>query len=261
MARNPASAPVHVEHYIEELGSANERVRFAAAKALSGFRSGAADGALQRRIEDGAEHIFIRLEAAASLARHGYAGAWRFFETTLDDSFAENRLECCIVLAEVKEVRAQALLVSKLSDEHEHPDVRAGAAWAIGEHRSPQAFGALAAAFTARPEGIRVEAARALAKLAREHKAEAIRWFSNVTDAERPGMAFALRKGAQARADDLRIALQGEDARQWAAYIVGTSENLGEVEKLKDMDREVYFAATLLWKMLSSGIYSLEEYG
>ncbi len=258
----PLGPRVGATHYVGELNSANERIRFAAAKALSGFKLESVDTALLRRLNDSGEHVFIRLEAAASLARHDAAAGWVFFEQTLKDPFAENRLECCIVLAEVKASRSEALLMATLAEEQEHADVRASAAWALGEHRTVRAFEALASAFTARPDGIRVEAARALAKLAREHRPDAVKWFCDVADAARPGLAFALRKGANATADDMKAALHGDvDARQWVAYIIGTGENVAEIEKLREMDCEVYFAATLLWKMLASGVYSLEEYG
>ena len=42
---------------------------------------------------------------------------------------------------------------------------------------------------------------------------------------------------------------------------IGTGQNVDEIETLTAIDPQVYFAATLLWKMLTSGIYDLEEYG
>ncbi len=257
----PVGARVGADHYIEELRSSNERVRFAAAKALSGFTGSNIDEALVTRLNDANEHVFVRLEAAASLARHGNSAGWAFFENTIGDQFAENRLECCIVLAEVRDARSRDLLVSKLQQEDEHVDVRAGAAWALGEHRSVEAMSALADAFTARREEIRVEAARALTKLAKEHRMPTVELFKQVSDAARPAVAFALRRGAGATTAELQHALQTDDMRQWVAYVIGTGQSIEEIEKLKQLDREVFFAATLLWKMLTSGIYHLEEYG
>lgn len=257
----PIGPRVGAAHYVQELQSVNERVRFAAAKALSGFTDIGVDDALLARLNDTAEHIFIRLEAAASLARHGSSAGWTFFETTIAHQFAENRLECCIVLAEVRDARARSLLIAKLRQEKEHVDVRAGAAWALGEHHSAEAMQALAEAFTSRREEIRIEAARALTKLAREHRMPAVELFAQVSEASRPAVAFALRQGTAATIAELQDSLRSDDMRQWVAYVIGMGQNVKEIEQLKDLDREVFFAATLLWKMLTSGIYNLEEYG
>jgi HEAT repeat protein len=257
----PLGKAVGADHYVAELSSANERVRFAAAKALSGFPGDETDAALLTRLGDAADHIFVRLEAAASLARHSRAEGWAFLSRTLQDQFAENRLEACIVLAEIDANDARTMLVSKLAQQGEHVDVRAGAAWALGEHRHPMAMQSLADAFASAPEAVRVETARALTKLARVHRDGMIELFGAVTNEARPAVAFALRTGAQATVDDLRRATKSDDIRQWVAYVIGTGHGLEEIEKLKALDGEVYFAATLLWKMLTSGIYNLEEHG
>jgi HEAT repeat protein len=257
----PMGPDVGADHYIAELSSANERVRFAAAKALSGFPCDNVDEALLARIGDAADHIFVRLEAAASLGRHGRGEGWVFIAQTLRDQFAENRLEACIVLAEVDVDEARAMLMAKLAEQGEHVDVRAGAAWALGEHRHGVAMQSLADAFASAPEAVRVEAARALTKLACMQRVGMVDLFESVTDAARPAVAFALRTGAAATVDELKRAMKSEDMRQWIAYVIGTGESVEEIEKLKTLDPQVYFAATLLWKMLTSGIYDLKEYG
>ncbi|MDD4891764.1 MAG: HEAT repeat domain-containing protein [Phycisphaerae bacterium] len=257
----PLGQPVGVDHYLGELSSSNARVRFAAAKALSGFAGKVVDVALAERMGDQADHIFIRLEAAASLARHARPEAWQFLSQTLADQFAENRLESCIVLAEIDAEDARTLLIGKLAQQGEHVDVRAGAAWALGEHRQPVAMRALADAFASAPEAVRIEAARALTKLARVHRGEMVDLFESVADKARPAVAFALRTGAKATVEELRRKLNSDDMRQWMAFVIGTGHGVEEIEKLKALDGQVYFAATLLWKMLTSGIYDLEEYG
>ncbi|NOR78632.1 MAG: hypothetical protein GQ523_09485 [Methanophagales archaeon] len=57
--------------------------------------------------------------------------------------------------------------------------------------------------------------------------------------------------------------LVDDDARQWAAYIIGTQDQqryIYEIEELKTRDPEVYFAVTVLWKIMTSWIYKLGEY-
>lgn len=257
----PLGQTVGADHYVAELSSANERIRFTAGKALSGFPGDVTDAALLARMQDAADHIFIRLEVAASLVRHGRAEGWEFLARTLQDQFAENRLEACIVLAEIDADNARTMLMAKLAEQGEHVDVRAGAAWALGEHRHVAAMRSLADAFASAPEAIRVEAARALTKLARAHRSGMVDLFESVVDGARPAVAFALCKGAAATVDELKRAMKSDDMRQWVAYVIGTGQSIDEIEKLKALDPQVYFAATLLWKMLTSGIYDLEEYG
>jgi len=53
------------------------------------------------------------------------------------------------------------------------------------------------------------------------------------------------------------------DSRHWVSYIIGTQGEeryIAEIEKIKDKDPEVYFAATLLWKIMTSWTYELKEY-
>lgn len=47
------------------------------------------------------------------------------------------------------------------------------------------------------------------------------------------------------------------------AYIVGTQDQqrcIREIEALRLKDPEVYFAVTVLWQIMSSWVYDLEEY-
>jgi hypothetical protein len=40
-----------------------------------------------------------------------------------------------------------------------------------------------------------------------------------------------------------------------------SKEFISELEALKARDREVFFATTVLWKIVSSWVYDLKEYG
>ena len=47
------------------------------------------------------------------------------------------------------------------------------------------------------------------------------------------------------------------------SYIIGMQGQeryVTEIEKLKEKDPEVYFAETLLWKIITNWIYELKEY-
>jgi hypothetical protein len=66
----------------------------------------------------------------------------------------------------------------------------------------------------------RVEAARALAKLARRFRESVVSVFPALAQTHRPGVAWALA-GAQVQVDKLLPALVDDDARQWVAYMIG----------------------------------------
>lgn len=54
-----------------------------------------------------------------------------------------------------------------------------------------------------------------------------------------------------------------DDARRWVAYILGLQNKdalVGQIEELRRRDPEVYFAVTVLWKILASWVYDLEEF-
>lgn len=156
------------------------------------------------------------------------------------------------------------LLCNVLIDNKQHPEIRAGAAWSLGELHNKSALNTLIDIFSTEEEDIRIEATRALAKLASRFTPEIISKFPQSIPDKRPGIAWALSKSKRFRLDDLIDALVDEDARQWVSYILGTQDQkryINEIEKLKERDPEVYFAVTVLWKIMTSWVYNLEEYG
>ena len=59
-------------------------------------------------------------------------------------------------------------------------------------------------------------------------------------------------------------ALVDDDARGWVAFIVGSQppgDFAARIEPLRETDPEVYFAVTVLWQVMNSWVYGLEEYG
>jgi HEAT repeat protein len=215
-------------------------------------------------MSDDKDHIYVRLEAASSLARRGDEHGISFVDDCLSDQYLENRLEAVIVLGEIGGQTASKILVKTLRNDEQHPEIRAGAAWALGELREKSAMDALVGSFVAMEEEIRIEAARALAKLAKKFTPEVVDEFSKSGQLQRAGIAWALSKSAQFSLEELLQTLIDDDARRWVAYIVGTQDPqsyVGKIELLRQDDPEVYFAVTVLWQIMNSWVYGLEEYG
>jgi hypothetical protein len=257
----PCSGGIARDYYIAQLSSSSLSERYTATKALS--RSTEVSRALIGKMNEKSEHIYVRLEAAASLARHNEEQGWSFIEQCLKDNYLQNRLEAVIVLGEIPADASCQLLCSVLMDNQQHPEIRAGAAWALGELRNSLALNALVDSFSAVDEDIRIEAARSLAKLASHFTGEIVDKFPRAAPDKRPGIAWALSKSGRFKLEDLLNALVDEDARHWVSYILGTQgqqKYIDQIEKLKERDPEVYFAVTVLWKIMTSWVYNLEEY-
>ena len=114
---------------------------------------------------------------------------------------------------------------------------------------------------------VRIEAARALRKICdtHTHTAPVLDMFKSASRSERPGIAWALGQSNKWHVHDILSRLDGKDLdmRQWAAYIIGSADEesvIADFEKVKQDDPELYFATTLLWKLMKSWIYGLREY-
>ncbi|MBW8049338.1 MAG: HEAT repeat domain-containing protein [Cytophagales bacterium] len=257
------SSAVDQTYFISTLSSTDLSDRYAAAKALSHFKSDKSEKALLSRIEDANEHIYVKLEAAASLARFGNNKGYEFIETCLADDYAQNVLETIIVLAETKSTKSCALLGKVLQDENYAPEIRAGAAWALGEQNNKNSLSVLVKSFNSVEESIKVEAARALAKLTKKYTPDILKELDSASSMEKPGIAWALTIAQNLQLDDLLNQLKDLDSRQWVSYIIGKQgqeKYIKDIEELKKKDPEVYFAVTLLWKIMTSWVFELKEY-
>jgi len=155
------------------------------------------------------------------------------------------------------------MLCKILLDDNYHPEIRAGAAWGLGEQQNKSALAAVVTSFNSVDESIKVEAARALAKLTKHFSNDILQKFEKATPTEKPGIAWALTKSASLNLDQLLSNLKDLDSRHWVSFIIGThgeERYIAEIEKLKKKDLEVYFAVTLLWKIMTSWIHELKEY-
>lgn len=216
-------------------------------------------------LENDKEDILIRLEAAASLMKRGLVEGKEFIRKTIEGyESLEIKLESVIILAEIASNESIAILRKVLLDENLHEEIRAGAAWALGEIRSKESINDLINCFVEMSPKIRIEAARALYKIATQYPMDLIKIFPKRSEVERPGIAWAISKSGAFSLEDILSILTDFDARQWAAYILGTQNPkrfIYNIEMLKKKDPEVYFATTVLWKILNSWIFNLEEYG
>ena len=254
---------VNSDYFLTNLSSLTLSDRYAAAKALSYFNDKKVIAALQSKLSEDEEHIYVKLETAASLARLGIEEGYDFIKTCLHDSYLQNVLESVIVLAEIKSVKACKMLCDILLDETFDAEIRAGAAWGLGEQQNKDALTSLVNSFNYIDTNIKIEAARALAKLTTNFSNEILQKFENSTSSEKHGIAWALTKSPSINIDQLISNLNDLDSRHWVSYIIGTQGEeryIAEIEKIKDKDPEVYFAATLLWKIMTSWTYELKEF-
>ena len=91
LQRFPCSKGMTEEDYVANLSSSSLSDRYTVSKALSHFRSAESGKALAHEMSDIRDHIYVRLEAAASLARRGDNSGMAFIESRLSDRYLENR--------------------------------------------------------------------------------------------------------------------------------------------------------------------------
>jgi len=247
----------------EKLSSSALSERYAAAKALRfrGFTQ--SQQTLTERLQDAEEDIYVRLEAAAALAAHGYQEGWTFLESSASSQFAQVQLETIIVLSEIQNSKSQELLISTLADTTRHEEIRAGAAWALGEFHTDEAGRALAETFDQTSLDIKVEAARALLRIAPDRIPLLVNLIKNAPPTRRDGLAWVLAKHGGFDPADIINSSTDDNLRRWAAYILGYGKDRfleTSIESVCQCDPAVYFSASVLWQVLASWIYSLKEY-
>ena len=259
----PCDKKTSETYYTEMLESSSLSDRYVASKCLAFFPCNDVVDALRKRMDDSREHLYVRLEAASSLLRVGYAESLSFFKELLRDSFLENRLESVIVLGEIDRDESCELLVKTLLDKSQHPEIRGGAAWSLGELGNKKALEALVDVFNEMAANIKIEAARSLMKLSEKYTKDIVQYIPKASEAQRAGVAWALSKSGRFRVDDLLKVMTDDEARKWIAWMIGSQDEaryIDQIEQLRMRDKEVYFAVTVLWKILSSWVNRLEIY-
>lgn len=259
--------PVDETYFIGKLANANLSERYAAAKALRyrGY-SVSTKPILEARMNDSDEDIYVQLEAAAALAAYNYQNGWDFLKNKLQNTVMtvplETQLETVIVTSEIPNERSEQLLIEVLKDADRDDELRAGAAWALGQFASVTSATALVDTFDSSTLYIKVEAARALLRIAEPQIPHLVDLLKSVTHNKRDGISWALARTGKFNPANL-VENADENLRKWISYIVGYGkENFdqSDIETICNADPEIYFAASVLWQILTSWVNDLREY-
>ena len=260
--------PVSVSeaYFVDKLASVNLSERYAAAKALRYRGYTTAKPMLESRMTDTEEDIYVQLEAAAALAAYDEAKGWEFIENKLRSSAMmvplEIQLETVIVASEIPKSRSEQLLIQVLRDSQRDDELRAGAAWALGQFVTTTSATALIDTFNSSSLEIKVEAARALLRIAEPHIPHLTDLLKNSDPTKRDGLSWVLARTGKFNPSDMVVGAD-ENLRKWMSYIVGYGKEKfvqGDVEAICQADPEVYFAASVLWQIVASWVNDLREY-
>jgi hypothetical protein len=259
-------ASVSEAYFIDKLASVNLSERYAAAKALRYRGYTTAKPLLAARMNDADEDIYVQLEAAAALAAYGESNGWEFMESKLRSPVMtvplETQLETVIVASEIPKSRSEELLIEVLRDSQRDDELRAGAAWALGQFASTTSATALVDTFNSSPLEIKVEAARALLRIAEPQIPHLIDLLKNGDHSKRDGLSWVLARTGQFNPSDLVVGAD-DNLRKWMSYVVGYGKDKfvqGDVESICKADPQVYFAASVLWQLVASWVNDLREY-
>lgn len=260
------AASVSEAYFIDKLASVNLSERYAAAKALRYRGYTLAKPSIETRMTDADEDIYVQLEAAASLAAYDDPKGWEFMENKLRSPVMtvplETQLETVIVVSEIHKSRSEQLLIEVLRDSQRDDELRAGAAWALGQFASAVAASALVDTFNSSPLEVKVEAARALLRIAEPQIPHLVDLLKDGPPAKRDGLSWVLARIGKFNPSDM-INKDDQNLRKWISYIIGYGKEKfvqDDVDSICKADPEVYFAASMLWQILASWVNDLREY-
>lgn len=208
--------------------------------------------ALSQKLSDPREDLYIKLEAAGSLAQLGETEGLDFLFARLKNGSLTDKFRVVLILGEINQPKAVALLANVLSNKDEHPEIRAAAAQSLGKIGGvflSVAFKALIDAFTYPDIRIRRYAVRGLIsmrELVMQHLIDAL--GSSVIDIS-AGAAWCLSKVGECAIKPLINALDDSKKRQWIAFALGKMDKgliEPEIRLIKDQYPEVHFTATAL---------------
>lgn len=258
--------PVDETYFVDKLSSVNLSERYAAAKALRYRGYTLAKPVLESRISDADEDIYVQLECAAALAAYNDPKGWEFMEEKLRSPVMtvplETQLETVIVASEIPEEPSEGLLIEVLQDPRRDDELRAGAAWALGQFASATSATALVDTFNSSRLEIKVEAARALLRIAEPQVPHLVDLMKNGDATKRDGISWVLARTGKFNPADM-VAGTDDNLRRWMSYVVGYGKDKfvqADVEAICKADPEVYFAASVLWQIVASWVNDLREY-
>jgi hypothetical protein len=262
----PCPPPVEEAYFVEKLASVNLSERYAAAKALRYRGYTTAKRVIEARMKDPAEDIYVQLEAAAALAAYNDPQGWEFMKNKLRSPIMtvplETQLETIIVASEIAKEESERLLIEVLQDSERDDELRAGAAWALGQFASATSATALVDTFNSSTLEIKVEAARALLRIAEPQVSLLVVLLKNGDPTKRDGISWTLARIGKCNPADM-LASADDNLRRWISYIIGYGKDKfpqADVEAICKADPEVYFAASVLWQIVASWVNDLKEY-
>lgn len=261
------SCPPSVDeaYFVAKLTSINLSERYAAAKALRYRGYTTARSALADRIIHADEDIYVQLEAAAALAACAHPEGWAFIESKLRSAVMdvplETQLETVIVVSEIPNPRSENLLIEVLRDARRDEELRAGAAWALGQFATRTAASALVDTFNSTALDVKTEAARALLKITGAQVDHVVELLRTCAPDQRDGLSWVLARSGSF--DPNSVVMRADDnLRRWISYILGHGKARfakSDVDAICKSDPEVYFAASVLWQILESWVDGLTE--
>lgn len=263
------------DYYIGLLSSSPSRVdRFVAAKSLRNFNLPTALDALRKKLQDNREEKLVLYEVAASLLEMDDEAGRNYVDQIIRKRDPYQIHEVVISLCDISPERAFPVIKGILEDAELPQSVRATAAWAMGELGLQEAFDVLVNTFNSLAIEIKREAARALLQIYRKHgpplSNKILKEFKASDSKRREGLSWIIGKMLKDELEkenyfqsvlDLVV---DEDSKIWISYILGTqnpaklTEDKRELIKIKD--EKVFFAVNVLWIILNSWIWGLEEY-
>jgi hypothetical protein len=174
----------------------------------------------------------------------------------------ETQLETIIVSSEIAVEKSESLLIAILKDNTRDTELRAGAAWALGQFSTKRTAQALVDTFDLNDLDVKYEAARALLRIGDEQKNYLLSLIKSISTSKRDGISWVL---ARIGDFDPNVLLRGSDENlhRWIGYILGYGKDMfneAYIDKICQSDPKIYFAASVLWQILHSWIYNLSEY-
>jgi len=260
-----APPPVTETYFIEKLASFNLSERYAAAKALRYRGYASAKPALEARMNDTDEDIYVQLEAAAALAAYDIPEGWAFIENTINSPALtvplETQLETVIVASEISKKQSERLLINVLQDCTRDDELRAGAAWALGQFASQESAVVLVDTFNSSAMEIKIEAARALLRIAEPQISHLVELLKTIDPTKRDGISWALARTG--KFNPAGLLGPDDNLRRWISYIIGYGKDKfsqSDLQAICSVDPEIYFAASVLWQIIDSWVNNLKEY-